>query len=83
MHGEGISSAYGLWSLVVVNVGLFSFFITSSSLFDNAIIHEDEMIKLFGDDYGRYMEKTPMFVPKVGDRLDAPDKIRLAGQSRR
>ncbi|MEW6001667.1 MAG: hypothetical protein AB1638_03335 [Nitrospirota bacterium] len=29
MHGEGISYAYGFWSLVVVNVGLFAFFILS------------------------------------------------------
>jgi len=29
MHGENISFAYGFWSLVVVNVGLFAFFIIS------------------------------------------------------
>ncbi|MFA6054853.1 MAG: isoprenylcysteine carboxylmethyltransferase family protein [Thermodesulfovibrionales bacterium] len=29
MHGEGISYAYGFWSLVIVNVGLFAFFIIS------------------------------------------------------
>ena len=29
MHGEGISYAYGFWSLVVVNVALFAFFILS------------------------------------------------------
>lgn len=29
MHGENISYAYGFWSLVVVNVGLFAFFILS------------------------------------------------------
>lgn len=29
MHGEGISFAYGFWSLVVVNVVLFLFFILS------------------------------------------------------
>ncbi len=29
MHGEGIAYAYGFWSLVVVNVGLFAFFILS------------------------------------------------------
>lgn len=29
MHGENISFAYGIWSLVVVNVGLFAFFIIS------------------------------------------------------
>ncbi len=29
MHGEGISYAYGFWSLVVVNVVLFLFFILS------------------------------------------------------
>src|SRR4030066_473115 len=29
MHGESISYAYGFWSLVVVNVGLFAFFILS------------------------------------------------------
>lgn len=27
MHGEGISYAYGFWSLVVVNIALFEFFI--------------------------------------------------------
>lgn len=26
---------------------------------------ESEMIKMFGDEYKRYMEKTPMFVPKL------------------
>lgn len=29
MHGEGISYAYGFWSLVIVNTGLFLFFILS------------------------------------------------------
>ncbi len=29
MHGENISYAYGFWSLVIVNVGLFAFFIIS------------------------------------------------------
>ncbi len=29
MHGEGILYAYGFWSLVVVNVGLFAFFLLS------------------------------------------------------
>ncbi len=29
MHGENISYAYGFWSLVVVNVALFTFFILS------------------------------------------------------
>ena len=29
MHGENISYAYGFWFLVMVNVGLFSFFILS------------------------------------------------------
>jgi protein-S-isoprenylcysteine O-methyltransferase Ste14 len=29
MHGENISYAYGFWFLVVVNVGLFAFFILS------------------------------------------------------
>jgi len=29
MHGENISYAYGFWFLVLVNVGLFSFFILS------------------------------------------------------
>jgi len=29
MHGENISFAYGFWSLVIVNVGLFAFFIIS------------------------------------------------------
>ena len=29
MHGESISYAYGFWSLVIVNIGLFAFFILS------------------------------------------------------
>ncbi len=29
---------------------------------------ESEMIKIFGDEYKRYMEKTPMFVPKPGGK---------------
>jgi protein-S-isoprenylcysteine O-methyltransferase Ste14 len=29
MHGENISYAYGFWSLVVINVGLFIFFLLS------------------------------------------------------
>ncbi|MBI5180493.1 MAG: hypothetical protein HZA05_03715, partial [Nitrospirae bacterium] len=29
MHGENISYAYGFWSLVIVNAGLFIFFIVS------------------------------------------------------
>lgn len=29
MHGEGIQYAYGFWSLVVINIGLFTFFILS------------------------------------------------------
>ncbi len=29
MHGENISYAYGFWSLVAVNVGLFAFFLLS------------------------------------------------------
>ncbi len=29
MHGENISYAYGFWSLVAVNVGLFAFFLVS------------------------------------------------------
>lgn len=30
MHGEGIQYAYGFWSLVVINVALFAFFIGRS-----------------------------------------------------
>jgi len=29
MHGENISYAYGFWSLVIVNIGLFAFFLLS------------------------------------------------------
>lgn len=29
MHGEDVSYAYGFWTLVIVNVGLFAFFILS------------------------------------------------------
>src|SRR3990172_2419046 len=29
MHGEDVSNAYGFWSLVIVNVGLFVFFLLS------------------------------------------------------
>lgn len=29
MHGENVSFAYGFWSLVIINVGLFIFFILS------------------------------------------------------
>jgi protein-S-isoprenylcysteine O-methyltransferase Ste14 len=29
MHGENISYAYGFWSLVIVNIGLFAFFFLS------------------------------------------------------
>ncbi|MDA8239324.1 MAG: isoprenylcysteine carboxylmethyltransferase family protein [Nitrospiraceae bacterium] len=29
---------------------------------------EREMIELFGDEYRRYVEKTPMFIPKLGGR---------------
>jgi protein-S-isoprenylcysteine O-methyltransferase Ste14 len=29
MHGEGIAYAYGFWSLVIVNIGLFTFFLIS------------------------------------------------------
>lgn len=29
---------------------------------------ESEMIKLFGEEYKRFMEKTPMFVPRLGER---------------
>ena len=29
MHGEDISYAYGVWSLVIVNIALFVFFILS------------------------------------------------------
>ncbi len=29
---------------------------------------EGEMITLFGDEYRRYTEKTPMFIPKLGGR---------------
>ena len=29
---------------------------------------EREMMELFGDEYRRYAEKTPMFIPKLVDR---------------
>jgi protein-S-isoprenylcysteine O-methyltransferase Ste14 len=29
---------------------------------------ESEMITLFGDEYRRYMEKTPMFIPRLGGK---------------
>jgi hypothetical protein len=29
MHGEDVAYAYGFWSLVIVNIGLFAFFILS------------------------------------------------------
>ena len=29
MHGEDVSYAYGFWSLVIVNIGLFAFFLLS------------------------------------------------------
>ncbi len=32
---------------------------------------EEEMIKAYGDEYRRYMEKTPMFMPKWGGKHNA------------
>jgi methanethiol S-methyltransferase len=32
---------------------------------------EDEMIKMFGDEYRQYMERTTMFVPKWGGKRNA------------
>lgn len=32
---------------------------------------EEEMVKTFGDEYRRYQEKTPMFLPKWGGKGDA------------
>lgn len=29
MHGRNISYAYGIWSLVLINAGLFAFFLVS------------------------------------------------------
>ncbi len=29
---------------------------------------EDEMIELFGDEYKRYMDRAPMFMPKLGGK---------------
>ncbi len=173
MHGEGISYAYGFWSLVIVNIGLFAFFIISFlapikkrewrsmgatlaflltflgggavmmtviHLVSNGLViigfaimwkgwklihgakgelvtsgpyayvrhpqyaglfiimvgmliqwptiltavmfpvlafvyyrlskrEEGEMIKLFGDEYKRYMVKTPMFIPKLNNKI--------------
>ncbi len=115
MHGEGISYAYGFWSLVVINVALFAFFILGaksgmvtqgpyayvrhpqySGLFlvmigmliqwptiITALMfavltyvyyrlskrEEREMIEVSGDDYKRYMEKTPMFVPRLAGKI--------------
>ena len=28
---------------------------------------EVEMLKTFGDEYKQYMEKVPMFIPKIGE----------------
>lgn len=30
---------------------------------------ENEMIELFGDEYKHYMERTPMFIPKMGGNI--------------
>ncbi len=32
---------------------------------------EREMIELFGDEYGRYVEKTPMFIPHLSKKEEA------------
>jgi protein-S-isoprenylcysteine O-methyltransferase Ste14 len=32
---------------------------------------EKDMLVLFGDEYRRYMEKTPMFVPEIGSRRES------------
>ncbi|MEW6215552.1 MAG: hypothetical protein AB1478_10195 [Nitrospirota bacterium] len=63
MHGESISYAYGFWNLVVVNVGLFAYYRLSK--------REEEMIKLFGNEYRRYMDRTPMFIPRLGKKVTA------------
>ncbi len=76
MRGENISYAYGFRGLVIVNVGLFAFFLMSFPVLIYVYNRlskreEEEMTKAYGDEYRRYMGKTPMLIPKWGGKRNA------------
>ena len=37
---------------------------------------KNEMITLFGEEYRRYTEKTPMFIPELGGKHNGKDYIK-------
>lgn len=85
MHGENVSYAYvrhpQYAGLFIVMIGMLIQWPTliTALMFPVLIFvyyrlskrEEEEMIKLFGDEYKRYTEKTPMFMPKLGGKLNA------------
>lgn len=57
------------WALFVNYVGVYVVAIlTVPSLYLVAVLEERELLERFGDEYARYRERVPRFVPRLGAR---------------
>ncbi|GMR12632.1 MAG: hypothetical protein BMS9Abin29_0823 [Gemmatimonadota bacterium] len=57
------------WALFVNYVGVYVLAIlTVPGLYLVAVLEERELLERFGDEYARYSERVPRFVPRLGDR---------------
>jgi len=57
------------WALFVNYVGVYVLAIlTLPGLYLVAVLEERELLERFGDEYARYRERVPRFVPRLGTR---------------
>jgi len=54
------------YDLIIIGGGAAMFPVLVFVYYRLAKREESEIIKIFGEEYNRYMEKTPMFMPKLG-----------------
>ena len=67
MVGSGIGTL--AWALFVNYVGVYVLAIlTLPGLYLVAVLEERELLERFGDEYARYRERVPRFVPRLGTR---------------
>ena len=63
-------SAYGLWSLVVINSAMFP--LLAFAYLRLARREEREAAAQFGDEWARYASRTPAFLPRWTGRRASP-----------
>jgi protein-S-isoprenylcysteine O-methyltransferase Ste14 len=62
----GLGGLMRSWSLTFIIVPLFIVF----NILELKIIEEPELVKRLGDDYVKYRNRTPMFIPWLGEKRE-------------